>query len=136
MNKNKIVKSVDIVFENCEVIHFNIEEIELLQTMGVKESLLINRGKQSSLLYGDYLLMWFKKDLLENKTTNAFGFDDYKTSYLKRLQMCDLSHIDLIYEDGTNDYICVWQGTDDYTNIGQTVFIDGENVRLMIESKV
>lgn len=100
---NKKYKRIDIVFENCESIEIPSEDINLFyaelgnKTMFTNWS--CNRKNKNSFIIGhtnaDFISMAIKlKDLSE----------EHKKYLLTRK---DITHIDIIYSDNSNEYIRV-----------------------------
>ena len=140
--KNKKIKTIDIVFENCEVYSltpkmidmcivndvtrnigvnvFQYEDGEVYESLSCKEMLLSINRKGLMTIGG-----WYDEILLEDRIKNK-----------------DITHLNIIYEDGSNDYISVpWMDKDgnEYINALQNNLYyqhkfgnDGESLVIII----
>lgn len=114
----KGIKSVNIVYENCEVFSIPIEHInlyglnnEVYKTLE-KINLIIKKGADNS----KYLRLETNRKPFER----TLAYNDIVSIYFK-------------YEDGTEEKINVyWQGDDDYDNPAQKSYIDKDG-NLVIE---
>ena len=121
INKEKKIKQLDIVFENCEVCTLKPDMIYACIIDKIYNSMSINcfqykDGEVYNKIYCDEFMLAINKKGLQQKGR----FCDFESDEIleERLKSCDITHIDLIYEDGTNDYISLhWQdGTNEFTN--------------------
>lgn len=114
MKKRKI-KRLDIVFENCEVYSLEPTMIELCIIDNVTKNIGINcfqytQGEVYDSLMCEELMLAINKQGLNAKS----NFDMEETPLKERLRWCDITHIDIIYNDETNDYITVpWKDDGD-----------------------
>ena len=140
--KDKKIKTIDIVFENCEVYSltpkmidmcivndvtrnigvnvFQYEDGEVYESLSCKEMLLSINRKGLMTIGG-----WYDEILLEDRIKNK-----------------DITHLNIIYEDGSNDYISVpWMDKDgnEYINALQNNLYyqhkfgnDGESLVIII----
>jgi hypothetical protein len=96
----KEVKQIDVVFENCEVVTFPKEYIGQFYLGELKE--VISRRACNQIdkhLLADKLILEVRdRAALNTKTYSGNAFDRVKA-------YDDITHIDIIYEDGSNDYI-------------------------------
>lgn len=130
----KEIKQVDIVLENCEVIAIPRNEIGEFSLSGVEKVY----GRIASNSISDYLFaksfyIEIHKDAntLDNADVN-FRRDGEKP-FERLTNRHDITHVDLIFEDGTNEYICLdWSGESEYINESQSTYRSKENGSLFI----
>lgn len=96
------VKQIDIVLENCEVFKVPIEHIDIGAT-GIKRNISTWNGDGTVLdeLSAEKVMIIISSDAF-NIISN---FDESLLSRISKYQ--DISHIDIIYDNRTNDYIAV-----------------------------
>lgn len=107
--KDKQVKYIDIVFENCDVYRVTPDMIVMFSVDHLYSSLGVNcfqytQGEVYNSLHCKHALL-----VLNKKAFNVQGmFED--SALEERLKWKDITHFDVIYTDKTNDYITVpWQ---------------------------
>lgn len=113
------VSRIDLVLENCEVICVPEEKIRRFHVTGISrtvERIAVNSIRENTrceelfveLLPGANVATAFQTAL-----GDVLPFD-------RLVRHRDICAIDVIYEDGTNEYIYVpWGGDSDYTNESQ-----------------
>jgi hypothetical protein len=111
--ENKKVKQVDFIFENCEICSVDIGHILNIFTGAIQTNFHIQEKDVFQNWYTDYCKIVFKN--VENKDvvywTNEACKNDKIGSTKRLLEYNDVTHIDIIYEDGTNFYLAVpWKG--------------------------
>lgn len=130
-NKEKKIKQLDIVFENCEVFTLTPDMISMCSICGIKDNIGVNcfqyeAGEVYDSISCEELLLVINEKGLEQKS--SFEFETYHCPELKeRLKFNDITHIDIIYEDDSNSYIMVpWQDKDgnEYCNALQCNVFD------------
>lgn len=140
--KNKKIKTIDIVFENCEVYSLTPKMIDMCVVNNVTRNIGVNVFQYEdgevyeSVSCKEMLLSINRKGL-----TTIGGWDD-KTLLEDRIENKDITHLDIIYEDGSNDYISVpWMDKDgnEYINALQNNLYyqhkfgnDGESLAIII----
>lgn len=140
--KNKRIKTIDIVFENCEVYSLTPKMIDMCVVNDIRRNIGVNVFQYEdgevyeSLSCKEMLLSINHKGL-----TTIGGWDD-KTLLEDRIENKDITHLDIIYEDGSNDYISVpWMDKDrnEYINALQNNLYyqhkfgnDGESLAIII----
>lgn len=125
-SKGRKIKQLDIVFENCEVFTLTPHMIELCSIDGIKNNIGVNCFQYTdgevydSISCEEFLLIINEKGMNQK---GGFEFEAlHNPSLSERLDFNDITHIDIIYKDNTNDYIMVpWQDKDgnEYYNILQ-----------------
>lgn len=110
--KNKKIKTLDVIFENCEVYILTPDMIDTFYISNVSENIGINlfqfeNGEVHSSLSCQDVLLSINKNGMQLK-------DDIDNMTLEdRLKCKDITHFDIIYEDGSNSYIEVpWENKD------------------------
>lgn len=143
VNKDKKIKRLDIVFENCEVCRLTPDMIYMCNIDNIYTNIGINcfqyeNGEIYSEMFCDQFMLAINQKGLQQKS----GFGDLKDNEMleNRLKYRDITHIDLIYDDGTNDYIRVhWlDDKNEYTNkLQNNVYtnIHGKEYMLIIINK-
>lgn len=105
------IKQIDIVFENCEVCTLTPAMIEMCLINGINNDIGINcfqytDGEVYDRKNCDSLMLSINQKGLSQHP----GFGDYiddKHVLEERIKYNDITNIDVIYEDGSNDYIGV-----------------------------
>ena len=121
MNKEKKLKYLDIIFENCEVYRLEPDMIYTCFIEEINKDIGINQFQYKKgeifnyLVCNKFMLVINQKGLNQNG-----GFYEYAHEGIleNRLKQRDITHIDLIYDDDTNDYITIsWKDdSDEFTN--------------------
>lgn len=114
------VSRIDLVLENCEAIGVPAESIGGLIIRGIERSIVriaVNAIKETVRCSGFYV------ELLPamNVTTAYLGGWGARSAgdlpFARLRRHIDICAIDVIYDDGANEYIYVpWGGDSDYTN--------------------
>lgn len=117
----KKVKQINIVFENCESITIPIKDIYNWGFGKINKHLNgCNNDEMDEFYSTDYAYIIFKD--LKNLQYNYEFNEKLKTKkqVIKRIRCKDVTHFNIIYEDGSNDYIGVpWGSHDDFYNAFQ-----------------
>lgn len=145
---NKKIKQIDIVCENCEVYTIESKFIERMYIDNLKQSidlhpngLLLKEdiGWNEIDTTCDEILLVIKDDGIGVCSSWDIDFqylDDWNmTPLYKRINQKDITHVDIIFEDGSNCYISVpWdeRGGDFYNNF-QISSISDDNKILCIK---
>ena len=124
------VKQIDIVLENCEVFKVPIEHIDISAT-GIKRNISTwnSDGTVLDELSADKVILIINSGAF-NITSN---FDESLLDRITKHQ--DISHIDIIYDDGTNDYVAVPWGDEEYVNTKQSSTVDEDRLIIRIEEE-
>lgn len=138
INKDKKIKQLDIVFENCEVCTLKPDMIYACIIDKIYNSMSINffqykDGEVYNKIYCDEFMLAINKKGWQQKS-NFCDFESDKP-LVERLKCRDITHIDLIYEDGTNDYISLhWQdGDNEFTNrLQNNIFVNIHNEEYLL----
>lgn len=123
-------KRIDIVLENCEVFEVPIECINIRAT-GIKRNI--------STWNDDGTVLTVLDELSADKvmiiiSSGAFDItSNFDNTLLSRISKCgDITHIDIIYDNGTNDYIAVPWGNEEYVNTKQSSTVEGGRLIIKI----
>ena len=115
----KYIKEAKIGFENCEVIKLPIEAFENLLIQDISQEIYrCACNAVGKFTKGEIYFCLFKSADREHRV-----FEDCNdvTTVFKRIDNgCDITDIELIYEDGTTeDIYAKWDGESEYSNINQ-----------------
>lgn len=138
INKDKKIKQLDIVFENCEVCTLKPDMIYACIIDKIYNGMSINffqykDGEVYNKIYCDEFMLAINKKGWQQKS-NFCDFESDKP-LVERLKCRDITHIDLIYDDGTNDYISLrWiDGDNEFTNrLQNNVFVNIHNEEYLL----
>jgi hypothetical protein len=129
------VSRIDIVLENCEVIGVPAENVGEMRISGISRT--ISRIAVNSINETTRCKEFFIELLPSANETAAFQltFDDGFLPFERLTLHHDICAIDVIYDDGTNEYIYVpWGGLSDYVNEAiQTTLTQNGRLRITIE---
>lgn len=143
VNKDRKIKQLDIVFENCESCTLTPDMIYMCALDKIYKNIGINcfqyrNGEIYDEIFCDQFMLVINQKGLQQKS----GFGDFRNddTLEERLKYRDITHIDLIYDDNTNDYISVHWGDDnnEYTNKLQNNLYqnyEGEECMIVIINK-
>lgn len=116
----KDIKSLDIVFENCECISIETKYLYGFSLSGIDVSIsriaLNCIHKMNSVKHTEIVIC---RDA--DKEYKPFGVDEYKTTVFDRISTDkDITSLYLRYQDGTEEcYYPKWGGDSDYINTYQ-----------------
>lgn len=130
------IKRVDLVFENCEVISLSNDMFKALIFDDIVEQKIVNCYQYEN---GENQL---------NKCCKYMSIDINKKGYEQKMEWegitleerlkrgNDITYIDLIYEDNSEERIYViWNEENDFNNKYQRVFrIDEDTISVVIEN--
>lgn len=130
------IKRVDLVFENCEVISLSNDMFKALILDDIVEQKIVNCYQYEN---GENQL---------NKCCKYMSIDINKKGYEQKMEWegitleerlkrgNDITYIDLIYEDNSEERIYViWNEENDFNNKYQRVFrIDEDTISVVIEN--
>lgn len=141
--KDKKIKTLDIIFENCEVYSLTPDMIDTFYVSNISENIGINLFQyENGEVYGslscqEALLSINKKGMQLKDSIDNMTLE-------KRLKCRDITHFDIIYKDGSNSCIEVpWEDKDgnEFINKLQNIFYteyfrnDGESLVVIINKK-
>lgn len=122
MSSYKKIKQIDLVFENCEVVQISYDNIYSMYIYLNGRSIDIPWGWKEGAFSDTLLATSVYINLFDLDKMTYLSFGNERRNLLKRLQCPDITHIDIIYEDDTNEYIAVpWKNKSQYSSIYQTV---------------
>ena len=128
---NARLKSVEIVFENCEMLEVDSSDIEDLHLMWDKGDLQKDRSsnKLNKAFYLDSAIIKIKNSgNLEYEWAGCLN-----TSFKRILAYNDITQIYLKYEDGSEDAFYVqWPETDEKENSKQQVILRSDGLLILI----
>lgn len=132
------VERIDIVLENCEVIEIKAEDTgtiyvgEIYRTIWRVASNSISEIVRSKSVIIELL---DRANCSESYANTWSGNEELPFDRLTKHR--DICALDIVYTDGTNDYIYVpWGGDDDYENSYQESAVTSEgSLRIRIEEK-
>lgn len=130
------IKRVDLVFENCEVISLSNDMFKALIFDDIVEQKIVNCYQYEN---GENQL---------NKCCKYMSIDINKKGYEQKMEWegitleerlkrgNDITYIDLIYEDNSEERIdVIWNEENDFNNKYQRVFrIDEDTISVVIEN--
>ncbi len=143
VNKDRKIKQLDIVFENCESCTLTPDMIYMCTLDRIYKNIGINcfqyrDGEIYDEIFCDQFMLVINQKGLQQKS----GFGDFRNddTLEERLKYRDITRIDLIYDDDTNDYISVhWEDdNNEYTNKLQNNLYqncEGEECMIVIINK-
>ena len=120
------LKTIDIVFENCEAISIPADMVYLHVT-GVKSNMhSCNTAEFSETLTCDRVGIHILPEGAEYLKTCAYNSFNDRKAYDRVFKYSDITHVEYIFEDGSNKYISVpWKGSEYYNRlIDITKFVD------------
>ena len=100
---HKDLKQVDVVFENCDVIHVPSANIELFEAK-LNGCWLYHNWSCHDKQKQDYILGHSDAEYVRI-CVKLDGLSDEHKQYLRVRK--DITHLDILYTDGTNEYIRV-----------------------------
>ena len=143
VNKDRKIKQLDIVFENCESCTLMPDMIYMCALDKIYKNIGINcfqyrNGEIYDEIFCDQFMLVINQKGLQQKS----GFGDFRNddTLEERLINRNITHINLIYDDNTNDYISVHLEDDnnEYTNKLQNNLYqnyEGEECMIVIINK-
>lgn len=135
----KEVKAIELVFENCETMLIKKHLIGCFRIRDIHQSIC----RTACNYIGAYdvagsVVIELKNDVAE-KEHIPFGIEDYKTTMMKRLLHCDITYVDIIYDDDSrHEYAVNYEDDGDGSlgapNANQKVKVgDNGNLYIVIE---
>jgi hypothetical protein len=120
----KEIICIDIVLENCEIITVKVEDLNYFQMPNITRSI----GKPnyhktiSNTLRAEGLFLAISLDANYHDSFKCTWHNGKVTPFDRLLEHKDIVSVDIIYADGTNEYIYApWGGDSDYVNEYQTL---------------
>jgi len=135
MRKQRKIIRIDLVFENCEVAHLETKDFNYFSLFGIKRCISNCNGYELLEMNISSQLFIRFEDL---KSVTYPGFSETPKSLYGRLKNCsDVTHVDIIYDDGSSDYIGVaWGGSNHFFNAHQIIkyrkYPSGERLYLLV----
>lgn len=125
------VKYIDLVFENIDVIRLEPEQIEWFYIGDINRNIFFN-GLQ---IIKEVSCNDFTIEIKDPKNIEHFehGFNEHKTNVLDRLNDNDLTHVDIIYSDGSNEYISIPYTEEQYNDYQRNTY-DEESKILKVQA--
>ena len=121
---------VDITFENLDSIKIPANYVDACYLRNLSTSIMCNGSTVSRHVQVNYLVLRLKQSVDDA----ARGFDGMAFSVLEgeeklsqRLRRCDVTHVDLFYDDGSKeDFLVAWDDLDGSScqNSNQMVYVD------------
>ncbi|HCT0315769.1 TPA: hypothetical protein LQO10_002427, partial [Staphylococcus pseudintermedius] len=110
MNHHELIKYIDLVLENCDVVRLEPKEVIRFDIEGItKEINYYGTYKGISDISRTRHCTYF--GILIDKPTEipqvSFAYPDNTNAYEMITTYSNITAIDIIYEDGTNEYIYV-----------------------------
>ena len=144
---NKELVSVDIVLENCEVYNIPVDGIYKLSVGDINFSFDVHvnglskytqPGEMWTQAYTDFVWIALNKKGMNVESGWADMFeDDENKPFYERVKANDITHLDFIFDDGSNLYISVpWEdGSTEWNNKLQKNDIRDDILFIKIEEK-
>lgn len=114
------VSRIDIVMENCEVLGLPAASVGAMSVRGIERTIgrIAVNAITEMVRCGEFSIELLPNANVTERYLDGWGARSDGDLPFKRLQAHnDICAIDVIYYDGTNEYIYVpWGGDDDYTN--------------------
>lgn len=130
---NARLESIEIVFENCEVIAVNNSDVEDLHLIWDKGDLQkdSSSNKLNKVFYLDSAIIKIK-----NSGNLEYEWAGCLNTFFKRiLAYNDITQLYLKYEDGSEDAFYVqWPDTDEEENSKQQVVLQDDGLLILISS--
>ena len=131
---DKKIKYVDIVFENCEAARLKPSEFGCLIIDGIYKKYCINcfqyeKGEVCEFIKcKEFYIVINVKGMMVKTLEGELLKDRIKSSN-------DITHIDLVFTDKTNEYITVPWGKKEYENEKQKVKITKDGIEIIINAR-
>lgn len=126
------LKSVEVVFENCECIEIFYPDISYIQIHGLEQKI----GNYSNCISKHDTIDGFEMFISGDAVLSHLQEDVFPNVSLDRFKLCDITQLDIKWDDGTNDYVFVrWTGDSDYTHPNQKAIVSPDG-NLYISSHV
>lgn len=134
---SKHIKEIEFVLENLEIVTFKPEELGELHIGKITEC--VNRVACNSIakskVADDIAIEIFKKAQFQKSVIESFKKKDY---FKRIINFSDITHINLIYSDDTEDYLSVvWEEdekNDDINLLQKSMLSDLGNLYIIISS--
>ena len=131
----KTIKSVDLTFENCEFCNLKPDMFTGLVVENIVKSHWINcfqyeKGEVDEFLNCSLFRISINKKGCEAKVSELF---DPKSLRERIKSWKDITHVHLHFNDGTDEYIGVPWGGEEYTNTKQKVKFKKDSIEITIK---
>lgn len=122
---------IDITFENLDSIMIPADYVVSCLISDFKKKIICTGRVVERYTQADYVRLELRNNV-DNDPVSFKGAActviDGSTRLSERLDVCDITHIDLIYDDGEKEsFLVVWSEKDEYHNEYQKVWIDKHN---------
>lgn len=122
---------IDITFENLDSIMIPADYVVSCLISDFNKKIICTGRVVERYTQADYVRLELRK-AVDNDAVNFEGAFctvlDGSTRLSERLNACDITHIDLVYEDGKKEsFLVAWNEKNEYHNEYQKVWIDKHN---------
>ncbi|MBP2637779.1 MAG: hypothetical protein H6Q72_3686 [Firmicutes bacterium] len=123
---SKTIKSLALILENCEEITFKAEHIKFLTVNEISRGFTYSHGSISEhITANDIQLTICAQANIMTAYADDFPIPDRELPFDRMLRHNDITHIEVVCNDNTEEYIGVyWDGDED--NIRQVTSLDFE----------
>ena len=106
-----ILNKISLLFENCDTIAIDKENVGYLEIAGVYTTVMLYEGVDHEHLHAKFIQLNLSQQILDQKMEMGDG------TLRERLENRDITAVTLCYKDGTEKkYLVPWPDDDDYTN--------------------
>lgn len=127
MQKDKKIKSVDLVFENCDVATVEYNDIHNMHVVLSNRTIHIAWGFNGGSFWDHLHASFIAIDIFRLDQIPFSPNGTTETKLLDRVKYPDITHIQINYEDGEFEYVSVpYKLKDRYSSIYQTVSYEGK----------
>ena len=128
---DKKLAYIDITFENLDSIMIPADHVVCCCISDFSSKIICKERLVRRYTQAGYVRLELCKDV-DNDAINfegsAFTVINGSTRLSERLNACDITHIDLVYEDGKKEsFLVAWNEKNEYHNEYQKVWIDKHN---------
>lgn len=127
------VKYIELCFENCEEVRIERQDIGLFWCDEITSSVARVAGNSiSKHLFCKEL--YVEINPRADKHYDCFGAESEYTVFKRIMNWRDITHVNICYEDGTEDYVAVmWNEENECTNAYQSEAVDDfGNLHVMV----
>ncbi|MFH2044404.1 MAG: hypothetical protein ABIK92_04585 [Pseudomonadota bacterium] len=132
--KDRKIKYIDIVYENCEIHRLKPDMFSGLIIRNITKEYCINcfqyeKGEVNQFINCTYFSIFINKKGMAHRERGL-----QRDTLRKRIKdFKDITHVDLFFTNGTNEYISVPWGGDNYENEKQKVEFGENEISIIIE---
>jgi len=132
----KEIKSIQIVFENCEAFTVPVEHLKIFGMDNIKNSLFFCNSEsiyRTTTAQHTRIMIHPYANVISNMSP---GFSDSKFPFERINRYNDITHVNIQYTDQTSEYIAVrWEGESNQFNSYQKVDFDSKGNCYIVISK-